>query len=150
MKRAARVLVFAGITVLALLMACIAIGFLTGDFSRPERWEIPSSYRGWLTIYYDNPRCPALTTDGIYKVTRLDSRGQACTSDSMPDGWRYIRYYLVSADGSEKKIKGGLNWGEAGTQVWDAGGISNDHTWEHAFVGTEKELNSSWDTQPKP
>jgi len=132
--------------VLLPLVACLLLAVPTGFVSRPERWDLPADYRGWVVLRYEDPSCPPLRADGLNRVIPFDAAGRACTSGRMARGWIYTEHQYVAPGGARTAVPEG-EWGRPGVQVW-AEITSSDYTEEAAFVGTEEQLNTNWASRP--
>ena len=114
--------------------------------SRPVQVELPKGYRGWVVVKCEDPSCPRLGRRGLFLMISISASGQGCTSESASKGWQYVRYESTDAQGRVTKIPetklggGGLIWAES---------YSDQMKIERFFVGSEQELNSSWDSKPK-
>jgi len=104
---------------LATLVASIgAIFLLTQGVARPELWEIPAGYQGWVLVQHSDPSCPRTDSQGIFEVIRVSADGRACTSSDIARGWFYARYQYVD-DGKRTDIddrsvnSGHVNWSAA-------------------------------------
>jgi hypothetical protein len=117
----------------------VIILFFTGDISGPLLYRFPGDYRGWAGVRYNDPGCSPLRKEGWYLVLKFDASGRACTSSSVPGGWRYERYEYVYADGRRKKLSGIHN------DIWPVG-VSGSQApqIETLFVGSEAELKKAW------
>ncbi len=93
MRRRVRTAVGVLIVVVALLYACFPLG-------RPVRWEVPEGYQGFYGLQEGNPACPPLRNDGIEIMVSVPTLGCACTSDELPNLWRYNHVVSVRPDGS--------------------------------------------------
>jgi uncharacterized protein DUF6843 len=93
------------------LAACIAIatGALVHVIShvisrRALLYEIPSGYKGWIFIQFQDPACPALLTKGIFRVVKILPGGRACTSGSGPEGTYFVRFEYVYPNGARREL----------------------------------------------
>jgi len=146
-----RIVRFVGIAVAAVsgvTLACIALGVFTGYILRPERWEIPAGYQGWIVVRYDDPACPPATTDGLYRVLRVSTAGRVCTSSSpgKPLSIQYSKYVYVSRNGAQASLPEG-DWNRSGIQAWEIGYDPVAHV-EWIYIGTVKQVKSSGPEPP--
>jgi hypothetical protein len=124
-------------TLAALLLG--SLGYIS--FARATQYDIPGGFTGWLTVKWDNPRCPALRREGIFRVVRFSSSGQACTSTPQWSDLTYLRFVYTYRDGTQTP----LNWnrhGKSGVQAWLLGYDLQDKV-EYIFVGDEEAMNHS-------
>ena len=86
----------------------LAVGFgltvLTGwgvhhVFSRLMRYEIPSGFKGWFVVEFEELACPPLRSEGLFLVVAVPASGRVCTSTANPDGLVYYKFEYVSPDG---------------------------------------------------
>jgi hypothetical protein len=118
--------------------SCLAVVVATHLISRPERWEIPAGYRGWLVLRYNQSGCPPLPTQGLTQVIRFDLAGQACTSSAAAGGWYEFTAVYLHPDGTQSAIPIGRhrpNDLELRFQIGDGRGGS-----ECGLLGTEADL----------
>jgi hypothetical protein len=100
--------------IVAGLAACIAIvaGALVHVISgRAMLYEIPSGYKGWIFIQFQDPACPPLLTKGIFRVVKILPGGRACTSGSGPEGTYFVRFEYVYPDGTRRKLSSSTSSG---------------------------------------
>lgn len=150
-----RILRITGKMLLALLtIILVFVAFLgvTGNFGRPERYEITAPYQGWATVTYAKPGCEFLPTDGWFLVVIVDQSGKACTSSPMPRGWQYTQVVYVDKTGRKTKIPLG-SWGRKNVnQAWQIAFHTPDQhdpfSTEEMFIGTEEQLKTSWAQEP--
>lgn len=58
----------------------------------------------WITIEYENPRCPQLQ-DGVWgREFTIPESGYLCTSSSLYTGWHRTKYYAVDANGVQTAV----------------------------------------------
>jgi hypothetical protein len=131
--------------VVAIFAVIIAAAIYTGKLSRPILWQFPPGYRGWVVVEYSNPGCAPLAKQGIYLVTSISASGRGCTSVPIPEGWRYVRYEYVNADGERTKLRAD-GW-NTGSLIWPIS-VSREKREGYLFVGTQDELNRSWGSRP--
>ena len=83
-------------------LACLSVGCVTrvNDYVLEAGTE-----HGWVAIEHGNSACPALARDGFIVRTVVPRSRVACTSDPLPEGWTYERYYLANPDGSRTRLK---------------------------------------------
>ena len=110
-------------------------------FSRPMRYEIPSGFKGWFVVKFEEQACPPLRSQGLFLVVSVPASGKVCTSTPNPDGWVYYKFEYVSPDGRRERLRWN-DHGKPGTQVWligyDLGSKSEEN-----FVGEENAMNHS-------
>ena len=117
----------------------------TGTVTRPVVWEFPHGYRGWVTVEYEQPSCPPLSSDGIRMVVVVAPTGRACTSSPIQDGWHLTRYEYVLPNGRRQVIpSGGWNTASEITPL----SVNTNTKREFLFVGTRQELDRSWENRP--
>lgn len=113
LRRAARAAV---LSVAAFVLAIGVIFVLTQGVARPQLWEIPLGYQGWVLMQYGDLSCPRTESQGIFEVIRVAADGRGCTSSDIPRGWFYGRYEYVT---NESRLpidghmvnSGHVNWG---------------------------------------
>jgi len=116
-----------------------------------EVWELPSGYRGWVTMEYSNPDCPAVDNTGFTVTYKIDGHGHGCTSSSPAGSVHWNSYVALDSQNRRKELlwgqwgKGGDLW--AGATVW-AGTSHPVLRGEYFFMGTEDELKKSWGLKP--
>jgi hypothetical protein len=113
---------------------------------RPMEFEFPNGYHGWVVVQYEAAECDRFKHAGSFLTLQVPPSGRACTSDPASKGWQYVRYRYKAPDGRTSPI-GESNWGGGGF-IW-AASYSEKAKLERFFVGTEQELNASWDSKPK-
>jgi hypothetical protein len=110
-----------------------------------SRREIAASL-GEIVRDQQRERCDRFKRAALFSTLQIPTSGQACTSESASKGWQYVRYLYKGPDGRTSPI-GESNWGGGG-YIW-AASYSDKAKIERFFVGTEQELNASWDSKPK-
>lgn len=129
----AGLVVIVGIIIVAIVLVAI-IGVREG-IGRPVLYVLPDGYRGWVAVFYANPKCPPLSSSGLFLVVTVSGVGHACTSDSASTGWVYHRAtYRKSALSDAPPIR--------------AISYSDQKSRDLLFVGSEEELRSSWGAAP--
>jgi uncharacterized protein DUF6843 len=102
----------------------------------PIRYELPPGYRGWIVVRFEDEKCPAMRSDGLFRVINIAS-GRGCTSTPAPSGWSYNRVVYVGPDGARTRVEAHfITYGEDGRRL-------------RFFVGTQEELNRSWKDEPR-
>jgi hypothetical protein len=126
------------------VFALVALMAVSGDLDRPQLWEIPQGYRGWVVVEYDNLAYPPLPSAGLDQVIQVPPDGRVCTSTPMPTGWVFTRYQYVYSDGRREEVPD-TGWGGGG-YLW--GGFSGRKQQSRAypreafFVGSEQDYRS--------
>jgi hypothetical protein len=110
----------------------IAVMIFREGVTRPTVYELPSGYRGWLQIHYEDSSCPPAVVHAVFQRIRVGPDGRACTSGPLPTGWHYQRASYLQADGSRT----------AAPAVWSLG-HSDRRKLVLVFVGTEQEFRTS-------
>lgn len=126
----------------------LAAGLVFGWISRPERWTFPVGFRGWVLVRYQDPSCPPLPTDGLYRVIAVDLSGRACTSSPAARGWHVEQFTFVFPDGRTEAIPAGGD-GADRVAAWNIA-VSGDYREQYLFVGTKAELDQGWNAAPYP
>lgn len=105
------------------------------------RYEIPSGFKGWFIVQFENQSCPPLRSQGMFLVVSVPDSGRVCTSTHHANGLVYYQFYRVSSDGRRQRLRWN-DHGKPGTQVWligyDLGSKSEEN-----FVGDENSMNHS-------
>src|SRR5207302_9560182 len=125
-------------------LLCVVIAIFTPR--RPLLSKIEDDYKGWVVVRYDDASCAQLNHEIIYLVISVPSSGMLCTSNPLPDGWRFNRFEYVSRGKVTRKIPYS-RWGGHG-EIWAGFDMPYKHS-ESFFVGTEQELDRSWSQRPK-
>ncbi len=143
MKALSKIMV---LSFLILFQACCFTP-LSGVF-RTQNYILPESMKPrWITIEYENPKCPRLT-DGIFSQDIvIPQSGFLCTSSSMYTGWHQAKYFLVNEQGERKPIKEELIWGQSSfnrAKEILPGGTERCHfVGEQFFYGSKDELTEN-------
>lgn len=132
MKRRFRLLAWTAAALLVVPVVLGSLAIMRHGVTRPTVYELPSGYRGWLQIYYEDATCPPNPTRGVYQVMRVGTDGRGCTSGSMPRGWHYQRAEYIGPNGERA----------AAPSVWPLG-HSETRKAVIVFVGGEDEFRSS-------
>jgi hypothetical protein len=137
---------------LALPLALVGLLLLQSALAPAVRWEMPAGFRGWVTVRYEDPTCPALRREAGMLVVPVNTLGCGCTSEPIPDRWR-PSYVYVHPDGKIIEIRS-TGWGGGG-EVW--GGFTSPRQASHQFpelgfyVGTENEFKQgAFGPPPRP
>lgn len=148
MKKLVKIVSIAFSAVLLVIVALIVLVAIRQGIGWPIRYEFASAYQGWVVIQYDNPTCSPFESDGIYLVIPIQPSGRACTSSPVPKGWRYNQYEYVAPDGERIRIP----FGGEDNRIWADSVAYAQATVRFPkqtfFVGTKKELESSWSERP--
>lgn len=135
------------VIVAGLILVVALVAFLLWEgVGRPVAWELPPNYKGWVVFQYEKPDCPALREHGIFLVHIVGQDARGCTSSPVPRGWRYSTYSCIQANGERLPIPSS-SWSRE-PQIW-ANSYNPGRKAEVFFVGSEEELQASWDRRPK-
>ncbi len=143
-RRAGRPMIWLVIALATII--CIFLLIITNAISPPMEFELPNGYHGWVVVRYEAADCDRFKRAGLFWTLEVPTSGQACTSESATKGLQYVRYLYKTPHGRTSPI-GESNWGGGGS-IW-AASYSDKAKIERFFVGTERELNASWDSKPK-
>ena len=135
MTRAIVVCVWAAGAIVIVAALFVTLIVLKTGITRPTMYELPTGYRGWLQIRYEDPTCSPPATRALFQAIRVDSDGRGCTSAPMPTGFHYQRAKYLRANGSDKTAP----------PVWPLG-HSDQRKLALVFVGSEEEFRTS----PRP
>jgi hypothetical protein len=82
----------------------LVVLYFAGEIGGPVLYLLPGEYRGWVGIRYNDPHCSPLRKEGWYTVVLIGANGRGCTSSSVPEGWRYVRYEYFYPDGKRRNV----------------------------------------------
>lgn len=89
---------------LAVALAILALIVMKQESVVFETYLIPSTVKeGWITVEYDNPKCPALPR-GSRRVFEISEAGYFCTSTPRNKRPFYHWYYLVDEKGNRTRL----------------------------------------------
>ena len=75
---------------------------------RQETYLIPAEMKPrWISIEYDNPKCPPLTGSELSQEFIIPESGYLCTSSPRYHGLFQRRYFLVDTDGRRTPLRTG-------------------------------------------
>ncbi len=101
----------------------------------------------WITIEYDNPRCPPLKESAFGREFVIPESGFLCTSSPMYTGWHREKYYSVDENNNRTALqtderifrRESFNINQPSS---DAGMIVCKVTGEEFFYGPKEKLTS--------
>ncbi len=130
-------------SIVALLLICILAGVFSGYISKPQEWDVPSGYQGWIVVQWADPDCPPAEIHGLFRVFIVPASGQLCTVsiNGKPGSIGYERFYFVNQDGGKTRIPADYSSSNK-VQVWEIGYDPVHHT-EWYYIGTHDQLNNS-------
>jgi hypothetical protein len=141
MKRPVRILMWvvvsAAIVVVLLYGVVIVSMAYSGGIAWPLLYELPPGYGGWIQVFYEQPHCPPMGSRGPFYVIQVSQSGRGCTSDTLPEGWKYHRAVSLNPDGSRTKRP---------LHLISYSSKSKDSL---IFIGTGEELARSWEKAPR-
>jgi len=150
MRKVLRIIVFVVGALFVCVAALVTVIAFTQGLGRPIRYEFAPGFTGWVMIEYENPSCPPLQSKGFYIVIPISPNGRACTSSSVPRGWRYLRHEYVSPEGKRSIIT--HNGSESENLVWGGSVAPAQATVRFPrktfFIGTRDQLEKNWATEP--
>ena len=79
-----------------IVIVALVAAFQACESKRPEVYEIPNGYRGWIEIRAKRPGCPPLRQTSDQTIFVVPPSGILCTSSSVAFGWSREDYYYVS------------------------------------------------------
>ena len=123
-------------SLLLLISGVLTTLFFLGEIGGPILYRLRGDYRGWIGIRYDDPACAPLRRPGWYLVIPT-ADGRGCTSSPVPDGWRYVRYEYINADGTLRELS------REEVRIIAITGPQKPRV-ETMFVGSKEELERSW------
>ena len=134
-----------------LVIAAVSAGFI----AKPIVYEIAEPFNdGWVTITYENPNCKPLEEDGLFLVVHVDETGKGCSSNPIPQGWRYTKYVRVGKNGERTALVSSSWASEQSRMIWAGAVMTPQGGYPHAgeifFVGTAAQLKDAWPRQPVP
>jgi len=89
---------------------------------RVQTYLLPSTLKpGWVTIEYENPKCPPLREGRLWQEHVIPESGYLCTSSRRERGWFYRKYYLVQVNGERKPLIEGKDIFQESAIYLDAG-----------------------------
>jgi hypothetical protein len=152
-----RSVVVAAGTLIALVPMIAALAAFTG-LRGPVVYDLPDSYRGWVFVQYEEPKCDELHLRVADLVVPVDKQGCGCTSDNSPwpGTWRTgERYSSVASSGVTQDLLPAVLANSGGKVVnpngaiWDIrqgniqfAGETRSRGYDAFFVGTSDEYRS--------
>lgn len=135
----------------AIIICClIALGvWLHHALGRPMLYELPSGFKRWIVIRFEDPACHALPTQGVFLVVSVPASGQVCTSTPHPKGWIYYRFEYVQPNGKHELLPVRSGSDPPGRVQVYLLTYQPKEKWEVDFVGTKEEAEH-WGTPPYP
>jgi hypothetical protein len=122
---------------LAITIFCvIAIGvWVHHEFGRPMLYELPSGFKRWVVVHFEDPSCPPLHKQGVFLVVPVPSSGQVCTSTRHPEGWIYYRFEYLQPNGKREPLSLRSGTDPAGKVQVYLLTYQPEEKWEIDFVG---------------
>ncbi|MDN4619098.1 hypothetical protein QCD85_13410 [Paenibacillus sp. PsM32] len=128
------------------VLVVISLFFIFKEERQQYMFLIPEGYKGEVTVTFDQPNAPSLTSEHKFIVFEVPSSGKIETSDSNITGT--IDYYYVDAKGNRTKIEDTSNviqdlHTESGGSENANGQKNNMPETLSFFVGTPQEYKNS-------
>ena len=115
-------------------------------------YQIAGGYRGWVIFTWGNASCRPHGSWSSAETFEVAPSGRGCTSDPADSDWHATVYEYTWPSGAARQLPqtvsggGGLIWAES----FHPKQANRTFACEVFFVGTEKELQGSWATEPQP
>jgi len=123
------------------LATCVALLNTACEKNRlPCVYEIPEGFKGWVLIEHGKPECPPVPVEAGKRIYRVPSSGRLCVRDSIEyEKFAKDEYYFVGAARIAIPV---AHSGHDGLVRGEGVGGPEGHTFDHFFVGTERELEA--------
>lgn len=116
-------------------------------------YEIPESYIGWVVVSYLQSNCQNSGDDFETLTIRVSKAGLGCSHRAITGNHIKTKWFVISDTKNRVGQISEVAWGTGKKGVWAHAILKRTKKVllkEYFFIGTESELNSSWDGMPMP